>query len=246
MTNQKKLIFCLGLGAGALLLFVAISYCQEGQSRSIEQQAPRLPNPSNFKPAVQEGILEINTILMESTFKIEGPDSLGTGFVLGRLYPNEPSKAKYVLVTAAHVLESIKGETAVIVMRQKSTSGKWNKLPVSLKIRKDNKPLWVRHPTADVAAMYIDVPDNVITSVLLSTDILIDDEALRHFEVHPGDQLFSLGLPFGAEANEAGIPILRSGRIASYPLLPSREVKTFLFDFAVFSGDSGGPVYFFE
>jgi hypothetical protein len=36
---------------------------------------------------------------------------------------------------------------------------------------------------------------------------------------------------------------LRSGKIASYPLLPTNKTKTFLFDFRVFKGNSGGPVY---
>jgi hypothetical protein len=67
---------------------------------------------------------------------------------------------------------------------------------------------------------------------------------LKDFEIRPGDRLFCLGFPLGAEANEAGFPILRSGNIASFPLLPTSKTKTFLFDFAVFGGNSGGPVYF--
>ncbi len=48
------------------------------------------------------------------------------------------------------------------------------------------------------------------------------------------------------EANDAGFPILRSGKIASYPLLPTGQTKTFLLDFMVFKGNSGGPVYMVE
>lgn len=55
---------------------------------------------------------------------------------------------------------------------------------------------------------------------------------------------YQLGFPFGAESNEVGFPILRSGKIASYPITPSSKVKTFLFDFNVFAGNSGGPAYF--
>ncbi|MBV8682505.1 MAG: serine protease, partial [Caulobacteraceae bacterium] len=44
-------------------------------------------------------------------------------------------------------------------------------------------------------------------------------------------------------ANTAGFPILRAGRVASYPLGPSKAFPTFLLDFRVFPGNSGGPVY---
>jgi len=76
--------------------------------------------------------------------------------------------------------------------------------------------------------------------------MLATDDILNEFEIHPGDTLSCLGYPYGAEANEAGFPILRSGQIASYPLTPTEQIKTFLFDFRIFSGNSGGPVYFVE
>jgi hypothetical protein len=55
-----------------------------------------------------------------------------------------------------------------------------------------------------------------------------------------------LGFPFGVEANEYGFPILRSGRVASYPLVPTDKNISFLLDFQVYRGNSGGPVYFIE
>ena len=69
---------------------------------------------------------------------------------------------------------------------------------------------------------------------------------MREFELHPGDRLACLGYPLGAESNDAGIPMLRSGYIASFPLIPAATVRSFLFDFNVFEGNSGGPVYFVE
>jgi S1-C subfamily serine protease len=110
--------------------------------------------------------------------------------------------------------------------------------------------LWVRHPDADVAVMKITLPDFVFRQTKnipsLSTDQLADDGMMERFEIHPGDQLLCLGYPFGLEANVSGFPILRSGKIASYPLTPAKETKTFLFDFEVFQGNSGGPVYFVD
>jgi S1-C subfamily serine protease len=91
--------------------------------------------------------------------------------------------------------------------------------------------------------MYVRLPTTADIDFLPMT-VLASDKELEELEIHPGDRLFSLGFPLGVEANEAGFPILRSGNIASFPLLPTSKTKTFLFDFAVFGGNSGGPVYF--
>jgi hypothetical protein len=64
--------------------------------------------------------------------------------------------------------------------------------------------------------------------------------------LHPGDRLACLGYPLNNESNDVGFPVLRSGYIASYPLIPTATVRNFLFDFNVFEGNSGGPVYFVE
>lgn len=71
-----------------------------------------------------------------------------------------------------------------------------------------------------------------------------DDARLTSFGLHPGDEVSCLGFPMGAESKPYGFPILRSGRVASYPLLPTKQTKSFLLDFPVFPGNSGGPVYF--
>jgi len=51
-----------------------------------------------------------------------------------------------------------------------------------------------------------------------------------------------LGYPQGLSANSAGFPILRSGRVAS-PIEAGVANPTFLLDFRVFPGNSGGPVF---
>ncbi len=118
-------------------------------------------------------------------------------------------------------------------------------MPFSLTIRKGATPLWKEHPEADVAAMYVPLPHEA-DIILLPMSLLATDKELEQYEIHPGDLLSCLGYPYGVEANEAGFPILRSGQIASYPLTPTSKVKTFLYDFRVFSGNSGGPVYFVD
>lgn len=188
---------------------------------------------------------ELNTALMESTFKIEGPNSTGTSFIMGRpfVHPpaDQPNLAALVLITAAHVLNEMRSDVATLHERRK-VGGTWVRVPHPVPIRANGQPLWKKHPDADIAVMYVSLPKDD-SRELLSTDVLADDKMLADYEIHPGDDLACLGYPLGQEANDAGFPILRSGKIASYPLLPTSTTKTFLFDFRVFKGNSGGPVY---
>jgi hypothetical protein len=103
--------------------------------------------------------------------------------------------------------------------------------------------LWKKHPDADVAVMYV-VPDIMPFRKAPTVDLLATDELLLKENMTPGDNLKCLGFPLGMESNPAGFAILRTGDIASYPLLPTAQTKTFLMDFRVFKGNSGGPVYF--
>ena len=204
--------------------------------------------------AAQDNV-ELNTILMQSTFMIEGQTAqgqrtVGTTFIMGRPYPksdanpNELTKVRYVLITAAHVLEEMHGDSAILHLRHKVDADTWVPLPFQVPIRANGQPLWTKNPEADIAVMYLRIPNTATMSeAMTSTDLLADDKMLSKFEIHPGDELYCLGFPFGMSSNAAEFPILRSGRIASYPLLPTMTVKTFLFDFRVFKGNSGGPVY---
>lgn len=204
--------------------------------------------PCLFYPQISSA-QDINVLLMESTFKIVGTSKedptknvTGTVFIIGRPMKNQPEQAYYVLVTAAHVLNDISGDDAVIYLRKKESNGSFKKLPFPIKIRDKGKPNYVNHDNSDVAAMYIKIPQDVKIP-LLSTNLLADDNIFEKYEIHPGDELLCLGYPLIAEANEAGFPILRSGKISSYPIIPAKTVKTFLFDFNIFGGNSGGPVY---
>jgi len=188
---------------------------------------------------------ELNTVMMEATCKIQGPGSTGTGFIIGKPDTNSTDKAFYTLVTADHVLSKMQGETAVLVLRQYRDTNQWVRLELPIRIRIGTTNLWTKHPDVDVAGIFVRLPTNTVRR-LLTTAELIGDKQLTEYEIHPGMELMCLGYPFGAEANALGFPILRSGRIASYPLTPTKITKTFLFDFTVFRGNSGGPVYFME
>ncbi|MCX6899915.1 MAG: serine protease [Verrucomicrobia bacterium] len=193
--------------------------------------------------------LPLPTVLMRSTFKLQGPtttqgrQSVGTVFILAQPDPTDSKMNHYVMVTAAHVLEHIRGEKATLFLRTVKEDG-FERLQHTITIREKEKPLWTRHPEADVAAMRVALPKNADLK-LVSTQLLATDELLERYRIGPGEELMVLGYPRATEANAAGFPILRSGRIAGYPLTPTAKTKTFPLDFQVFQGNSGGPVFLY-
>jgi hypothetical protein len=216
-------------------------------------RGPRLPGPkpSRFPLAKQEplaaGRLDLGTVLMESTFKIQGTteeDSLlfGTAFVLNLPCGGDPEKA--VLVTSAHLLDSLASDRALLGLRDKRWDGTWEERPWWIDIRRQGKSLWIRHDRADVAALCIPLPR--YAEIPLGTlELLADAGTFQQYEIHPGDELLCLGYSSqNGVHGPGGFPILRGGRIASYPLVPVETYQAFRYDVEIFRGYSGGPVYF--
>ena len=189
----------------------------------------------------------LSVALMRSTFLIYGDSgingrvNLGTAFILGKPSQKNKTISYYVLITAAHVLNDIKGEKAKLCLRRKKNNS-YEKYDYEITIRNGEKPIWKSLPNCDVAVMYVALPEDTDIE-LVSTDMLASDDTLKNLDIHPGDELFALGYPLGFY-NDFGFSVLRSGKIASYPLLPTKDTKTFLLDFKVFGGNSGGPVFF--
>jgi hypothetical protein len=188
---------------------------------------------------------DLGTRLMHSTFKLTNGKTNGTVFLLTRrLADGQPQT---VLITAAHVVEQMEGDEVDLVTRKAGPDDSFEKMPVKVRLRQEGKPLWAKHPALDVAALAVTLPKEVEPQ-LLSVDLLATDESLKQYEVHPGDLLRCVGYPHSGqfEANPAGFPVARLGCVASFPLVPTKKTNAFLFDFNVFEGDSGAPVYMEE
>lgn len=188
---------------------------------------------------------DFHTLMMRATVKLQHERSTATGFILRQPMPGSANESRWVLVTAAHVLERSSDNETTVVYRVRESEGVYRKEPTALAIRKDSQPLWTKHPTEDVAAMVVIPPDKVDLPEI-STERLANDELLRKHRVHPGQTITCLGYPHRTEANQAGFPILRSGSIASYPLIPAAVNTTFMLSANTFEGDSGGPIYVVE
>ena len=191
-------------------------------------------------------VIDLSAQLMQATVQLEQPlgdgtRTVGTGFLITETTPD--GKPHTILVTANHVFEKMPSQNARIGYRFANADGSWSYSPQSLKIRDgQGHPLWTHHPSRDVAAISITAPAAFAKAAIPETYLAADD-TFSKYQVEAGDQMMTLGFPRGLAANAAGFPILRAGRVASYPIAPARIFPTFLLDFAVFPGNSGGPVF---
>ena len=191
-------------------------------------------------------VLDLSMELIQATVQLEQPlgngtRTVGTGFLISA--PGPDGQPRTLLVTANHVLDKMPGQTARIGFRISNPDGSWSYSPQALKIRDEaGHELWTHHPSRDVAAMTITAPP-AFAKAAIPVDYLAADETFSKNNIGAGDEMMALGFPRGLAANPAGFPILRSGRVASFPVAPSKIFPTFLLDFAVFPGNSGGPVF---
>ena len=199
-------------------------------------QAPSVPPP----PAS-----DLTLGMIAATVEIDQPQPdgkriVGTGFLVS--YPTPDGSPRTVLVTANHVFRDMPGETARLGYRFQDAGKTWHFSAQPVAIRSGAAPLWTRHPDRDVAVMRIEAPPE-FAKAAIPLSWLADEDAFERDGVAPGDEMFVLGFPEGLAANRQGFPILRVGRVASYPLTPVREFPNFLLDFRVSAGNSGGPVF---
>ncbi|MFC3070981.1 trypsin-like serine peptidase [Phenylobacterium soli] len=193
--------------------------------------------------------IDLAVDLMHATVQLEQPlgdgtRTVGTGFLISD--PGPDGKPRTVLVTANHVLAGMPGGTARIGYRIANADGSWSYSPQPLKIRDaGGHELWTHHPSRDVAAITITAPPEFARAAI-PKNYLAADDTFTQYKVEAGDEMMALGFPRGLAANQAGFPILRSGRVASYPVAPAKIFPTFLLDFSVFPGNSGGPVFMTE
>lgn len=187
-------------------------------------------------------MLDTPVDIIQATVQLEQPSAegqrtIGTGFLISA--SSADGTPTIVLVTANHVLAKMPAAEARIGYRSLGADGTWRYAPAPLKIRDpDGQPLWTRHPSQDVAVLKIVAPPEYARAAIPSGYLAPKTGG----DLIPGDELMVLGFPRGVAANNAGFPILRSGRVASYPVSPD-VAPTFLLDFSVFPGNSGGPVF---
>lgn len=178
------------------------------------------------------------TEMLDATYKLYHENSTGTCFLVRREAPDQ----SFYIVTAAHVLEGTKGDTAIVVLRDRQADGSYERRDHTVTIRRDGQPLWVRHANEDVAVLQMAEPPSGSVNALPLTAIA-DEARVVAAGLHICSPLYVITYPQRFEANSAGFAIARQGIVASHPFLPVQRHHTFFVDFTTFAGDSGGPVF---
>ena len=201
-----------------------------------------------YAPAVAyEGTMEpdLTIELINATVQIEQPSAdgrrtVGTGFLVDA--PTPDGRPRTVLVTAAHVFEQMPAPDVQVGWRFQAGDGAWRYNPRPMTIRVAGRPAYTSHPTLDIAVMAVAAPDAMARNAI-PLSWLADERSFTDWGVGPGDEMMTVGYPLGQSSNRAGFPILRTGRVASWPLTPFEHYPTMLLDITVLGGNSGGPVF---
>jgi len=191
---------------------------------------------------------EFNTAMMDATIQIGGPsinagkETCGSGFFIGGPSNQTSETSQYTFVTAAHLLESIRGDNARFAIRLKRDD-QVVRTVVTVPIRKSGIRLYAKHPNADISVMRVTLPNNN-AHAMVNWPALATDEVFAKLGIHPGDEMFAVGYPLCRMANPQGYPMLRRGVVGTPIHVPGAALTSFLLDVPVFEGNSGGPVYF--
>ena len=173
-----------------------------------------------------------------ATFKLYHPDSTSACMLVSR---GQDDTGLY-LVTTAHTLERTKGESVLLVLREKTEAGAHRRHDHKILVRRGKEALWPRHPEEDVAALRLDGPLPLPVQGL-PVSALADGRRLAEEGLGTCSPLFVLSYPHRFEANDAAFPVARQGIIASHPFPAIVGKPRFLADFSAYAGDSGGPVF---
>lgn len=186
---------------------------------------------------------DFTTAMIQATVPVAsapgGPALTGAGILVSDPAPD--GAPRVVLVTARHVLANITGGQVFLGLHLKNPDGTWRLEWRAEPSTAEGQPLWTQHPTYDVAVLPVSAPPEAAQAAVPAS-WFADADTLAREDVQAGDPVEVLGYPAGYAADNRGFPILRLGHLASYPLTPTTE-GTFLVDFPVVSGNSGGPVF---
>jgi S1-C subfamily serine protease len=186
---------------------------------------------------------DFTTAMIQATVPVAqtagGFGTVGTGVLVSD--PASDGTPRIVLVTARHVIQNIGGSQLQLGFRLQGADGAWRKQWQAEPTEADGQLLWARHPVYDVAVLPVSVPPEV-AAMAIPLSWFADADTFDREQTGPGDPVEILGYPQGFASDGRGFPILRVGHLASYPLTPASD-GTFLVDFPVTSGNSGGPAF---
>lgn len=191
------------------------------------------------------GHMNVSEKMMWSTYPLATEKGAATGFVINRKDAREPGGVLPVVFTSVHVLDTVGRGPLIIGIRKLDENGEAQvaMLAFNPSGAQGKERFYVRHPQHDLAAFALHLPDELAERAQLSS--FLDERMLAHDgkRLRSGVEVSFLGYPEVLPGTEGAFPVLRSGRVASYPVGTSQAHGRFLINADVYPGDSGAPVF---
>jgi hypothetical protein len=191
------------------------------------------------------GGFTVSEKMMWSTYPMVTQKGAATGFVVNHTDRRAPGGKVAVIFTSAHMLETVGKGPLVIGVRIPGDTGETEVVlmvinPVALS---GGERFYVRHPSHDLAAFALPLPPELADVVALPS--FLDERVLAadRRALHSGAEVAFVGYPEVLPGTEGAFPVLRSGRVASYPVGTPQAQGRFLINSDVYPGDSGAPVF---
>ncbi len=191
-------------------------------------------------PRIDDNLLDCVIYLYESADHAkEGTASGGTGFLV--VVKSETHKElEYIYaVSNSHVVRDYQSP----VVRLNTHKGDTD----VLNLKSDD---WQHHPDGDdVAAVHLGGIDRRRYKFkVVPTELFITHEAIKNFEIGPGDEVFMLGRFIGHDGKQRNTPSVRFGNISMMPGEPIPHLKgfnqeSFVVETRSLGGYSGSPVF---
>jgi hypothetical protein len=183
--------------------------------------------------------------MMWSTYPLATEKGVATGFIINHRDASVEGGVVPVLFTSVHVLNTEGKGPLIVVFRKPDAVGGADVSLLAFLPSKLNgqEQFYVRHPSHDVAALAPYLPREVadfavLPSALDQSRIAHNGQALRL-----GREVSFLGYPEVLSGMDGAFPLLRSGRVSSYPVGTPQARGQFLINSDVYPGDSGAPVF---
>jgi hypothetical protein len=188
--------------------------------------------------------MTVSEKMMWSTYPMVSQKGAATGFVVNYLDARASRKELPVVLTSAHMLETMGKGPLVIGVRMPDSAGVAQVafLVLDPNTQKGKARFYVKHPKHDLAAFALRIPPELAKKVSMPS--FIDERALTRKQLlHAGAEVAFVGYPEVLPGTEGAFPVLRSGRVASYPIVTEPAQGMFLINSDVYPGDSGAPVF---
>lgn len=176
---------------------------------------------------------------MSATCLMASERAVGTGFLVALKDPGAPGGFLPVIVTSTHLLKASGRRGIAIPLRVIDAEGRLLLVVTLAAPSQKNAPWYVTHPTLDVAAFELPLPENLPAPSYMP---FVEEKNLEKGSPLAGENVCFAGFPEGVPASEGIFPVLRKGIVASLDQNVF-GLRYFLINGDVYPGDSGAPVF---